>query len=249
MREKGRTAVVTGAGKGIGLAISRRFMEDGYNVCMLDLNENLVKKAASDLTHIDTGKAIGLKCDVSSISEITCAMETAAKEYGGIDVLVNNAGILFSTPIPEVSEEEWDIVMAVNLKGMFFAVQKALPYLTSGCSPRVVNISSLAGRMGGFETGMAYSASKGGAIALTMGLARQLAKFGITVNVVCPSTTESDIIKQWSAQQIDGLRARIPLGRLGKPEEIASAVAYLASKEAGYITGLVMDVNGGIYMA
>lgn len=242
-----RTAIVTGAAQGIGLAIARRFCEEGYHTVLLDVNEEKVSQSAAQLSGCP-GKAIGMACDVSKPEQIAKVVEQVAEQLGGIDIVVNNAGILRSTPIPDVTEEEWDLVLAVNLKSVFFMTQKALPYLKKSAAPRIINISSLAGRMGGYETGLSYSASKGGILALTMGLSRQLARFGITVNAVCPSTTESDIILQWTQQQIDGLRSRVPLGRLGKPEEIASAAYYLSTEEAGYITGLMMDVNGGIYM-
>ncbi len=242
-----RVAVVTGAAKGIGFAIAKRFADQDYCVAMLDIDEALVGESAKLLDGQEQ-RVLSVFCDVSDVDSISRAVDAVASKFGGIDVVVNNAGILFSTPIPEVTEKEWDRVLAVNLKSMFFTMQKALPWLKKSAAPRIINISSLAGRMGGYEVGLSYSASKGGAISLTMGLARQLAPFGVTVNVVCPSTTESDIIRQWSQAQIDRLRDRCPLGRLGKPEDIAAAVCFLASEEAGYITGAILDVNGGTHM-
>jgi 3-oxoacyl-[acyl-carrier protein] reductase len=147
-----------------------------------------------------------------------------------------------------MTEETWDRVLSVNLKSVFFASQAAIPHLKKSGAPRIVNVSSLAGRMGGYETGLSYSASKGGILSLTMGMARQLAPFGITVNALCPGTTESDIIRQWSAGQIAGLKAKVPLGRLGSIADMAAAAAFLTGDEAGFITGLFLDVNGGMYM-
>ena len=189
-----------------------------------------------------------MKCDVSSAEDISRAVKAAAEKLGGVDILVNNAGILHNSSIPDTTEKEWDTVMAVNLKSVFFMVQQCLPYLKESKYPRIVNISSLAGRMGGFETGLAYSASKGGIIALTMGLARQLSPFKINVNAVCPGTTETPITKAFTPEAMERLLTRIPLGRLGKPEDMAAAVAFLASDDAAFITGLLMDVNGGMYM-
>jgi len=248
MVNRQRVALVTGAARGIGYAIGLRFAQDGYAVALVDINKEAVEQAAQTLA-ADTGaKVIGLSCDVSIVAQLKETVDTCAKSLGGLDVVVNNAGILFSNPIEEVTEAEWDKVMDVNLKSMFFLVQQALPYLKSGISPRVINISSLAGRMGGYEVGLPYSASKGGALALTMGMARRLAPFQITVNSVCPSATESEMIMDWTEEQRQNLFKDIPLGRAGKPTEIASAVCFLASKEAAYITGLLMDVNGGAYM-
>jgi 3-oxoacyl-[acyl-carrier protein] reductase len=150
--------------------------------------------------------------------------------------------------VQEMTEEEWDKVMAVNLKGVFFVSQQAFDYLKTRPNPRIINIASVAGRMGGYESSMAYVASKGGVISLTYGMSRQYAPFGITVNCVCPGPTETPMIKHWSAEQVAGLIARIPLGKFGKPEHIGSAVAYLASDEAEFVTGLMLDVNGGMYV-
>lgn len=244
-REK-RIAVVTGAAQGIGQAIAGRLASKGYRVAIVDINEAKAEAAAAELT-AQGFDAASFACDVSDVESITAMINKVVNVFSGIDVVVNNAGILHSTPIPQVTAAEWDKVMAVNLKSVFFVIQQALPYLKQSSAPRVINISSLAGRMGGFETGMAYTASKGAIISLTYGMARQLAPFGITVNAVCPGTTESEMITQWSQEQIDSLLNRIPLRKLAKPANIASAVTYLASEEAEFITGLLMDVNGGMY--
>ncbi len=246
MAQKKRVAVVTGAAQGIGQAIAGRLASEGYRVAIVDINEAKAAAAAADLT-AQGFEAASFACDVSDVESITAMIGKVVNVYGGIDVVVNNAGILHSTPIPQVTAAEWDKVMAVNLKSVFFVIQQALPHLKQSSAPRVINISSLAGRMGGFETGMAYTASKGAIISLTYGMARQLAPFGITVNAVCPGTTQSEMITQWSQEQIDSLLNRIPLRKLAKPANIASAVTYLASEEAEFITGLLMDVNGGMY--
>ena len=166
---------------------------------------------------------------------------------GRIDIVVNNAGILRASRLEEIPPEEWDLVMSVNLRGSFLVSQQALPYLKKGMHPRIINISSNSGRMGGFESSVSYAASKGGVIALTYALASQLAKFGITVNAVCPGTVDTDILKDYSAEARERLKQRIPLGRLGTAEDVAAAVAYLADEDAGFVTGLMLDVNGGVY--
>ena len=243
MRLPNRKAIVTGAAQGIGFAIACRLHQEGAAVALLDVNGEKVRTSADSLSG-----CFGLSCDVSSSDSIHAAVKQAAEVLGGIDIVVNNAGILPSAGIPDLTEAQWDKTMAVNLKSVFFMVQAALPYLKVSAFPRIINTSSLAGRMGGFETCLAYSASKGGINALTMGLARQLAPLGITVNAICPGTTETPITKAFTTEAMERLVSRIPLGRLGRPEDMAGAVAFLASEDAAFITGLLMDVNGGMYM-
>ena len=244
MKLEGRKAIVTGGAQGIGLAIAKRLNAEGAKVALFDINEELVTKSASELDG-----CIGVRCDVSSPASIEDAIGKVVEAFGGIDIVVNNAGILPKSMIEDVTEKEWDLTMAINLKGAFFMSQKALPYLKQSEHARIINTSSLAGRMGGFETCMAYSASKGGINAITMGMARQLAKFHINVNAVCPGTTETPITKAFSDEAMARLLTRIPLGRLGKPEDMAAAVAFLASDDAAFITGHMLDVNGGMHMA
>jgi 3-oxoacyl-[acyl-carrier protein] reductase len=243
MKLENRRAIVTGAAQGLGFAIASRLNAEGCKVAMLDINEEKVCAAAAELKD-----CFGVKCNVSSADDIAAAVKTCAEKLGGIDIVVNNAGILHNSSIPEATEKEWDMVLAINLKGPFFVVQQALPYLKESSCARVINIGSLAGRMGGFETGLAYSASKGGINALTMGLARQLSPFKINVNAVCPGTTETPITQAFTPEAMERLLTRIPLGRLGQPADMAAAVAFLASDDAAFITGLLMDVNGGMYM-
>lgn len=240
----GKRALVTGSAQGIGLAIASELARQGATVVIADKAGD--KAAAAALALATPGYAV--TADVATRSGCMAMVKEAAALAGGLDILVNNAGILHNASIESTTEEEWDTVMAINLKGVFFSVQAALPHLKESSQPRVVNVSSLAGRMGGYKTGLAYSASKGGVLALGMGLARQLAPFGITVNTVCPGTTESDIIRAWSPETIESLRATIPLGRLGQPADVAAAVAFLAGDAAGFITGACLDVNGGMFM-
>ena len=244
MKLEGRKAIVTGGAQGIGLAIAKRLDAEGATVALFDINEELVKESAKQLTH-----GIGVRCDVSSPDSIEEAVRFAAEQMGGLDIVVNNAGILPKSMIDDGTERDWDLTLDINLKGAFFMSQKALPYLKESEHARIINTSSLAGRMGGFETCMAYSASKGGINAITMGMARQLAKYHINVNAVCPGTTETPITKAFSEEAMARLLTRIPLGRLGKPEDMAAAVAFLASDDASFITGHMLDVNGGMHMA
>jgi 3-oxoacyl-[acyl-carrier protein] reductase len=177
------------------------------------------------------------------------AVEETTTQFGGLDILVNNAGICPLTPFAEIREEEWDRVMAVNLKGAFLFCQAALPHLKrSGGGGRIVNIASVAGQMGGVLVGAHYAASKAGVIALTKSLARLLAPAGVTVNCIAPATTESDLIAAWPESQRAQVRGQIPLARFATPQEIAEAVCFLAGDSASFITGATLDVNGGLYL-
>lgn len=244
---KGRVAIVTGAGQGIGRAIALTLAQKGASVAIADINDVTAAKVAGEIETAG-GKAVPVKTDVSKIDDIKWMVEKTVREFGTVDILVNNAGILHSTPIEDITEEEWDKMMAVNLKSMFFASQQVLKYMKTKKSGRIINISSLAGRMGGYANGVVYSASKAGIIGLTMAVARRVAEFNITVNAVAPGTTETDIIKQFSGEKLEALKQTIPLKRLGKPENIAEVVAFLASDAADFITGAVIDVNGGMFM-
>jgi 3-oxoacyl-[acyl-carrier protein] reductase len=242
-----RVALVTGASQGIGYSIAKMLCDNGVKTAIVDINEEKAFEVAQEFNN-NGCDALGVGCDVSNVESIGKMVQAVVQKYGGIDVVVNCAGILGSSTISEMQRREWDKVLAVNLTGPFFVIQKTLPYLEKSSCARIINISSLAGRMGGFETSMSYTATKGGIISLTYGIARQLAPKGITVNAVCPGTTETPIIKGFTEDAVASLKTRIPIGRLGKPEDVATAVCYLASEEAGFVTGLLLDVNGGMYM-
>ena len=244
----GKKALVTGAARGIGLAIAREFVQAGAVVSLADISETEAAEQARLLTEAGGRVAHSFHADIATASGAGAMVAAAANAMDGLDILVNNAGILHTQDIEETTEDAWDRVMAVNLKGVFFACQAAVPHLRRSASPRIVNMASMAGRNGGLKTGLAYSASKGGVIAMTRGMARQLAADGITVNAVCPGTTDSDIIRAWPQETIDALRSSIPAGRLGRPEDVAAAVRFLASPQAGFITGVALDVNGGMFI-
>jgi 3-oxoacyl-[acyl-carrier protein] reductase len=243
----GRTAVVTGGARNIGLAIARRFVAAGMRVAILSVSEGSAE-AAARIAHESKDFAIGVRCDVADVAAVDAALGRVAAHFGGFDVVVNSAGVLDIAKIPEQSVEHWDRVLAINLRGTFFVTQKALPYLERSNAARVINISSNSGRMGGYENGMAYSASKGGIIALTYGMARQLAARRITVNCIAPGTIESDMSRARDPEALARLLGRFPVGRLGTADEVAAAACYFASEEAGFTTGAVLDVNGGMFM-
>lgn len=242
-----KIAVVTGGSRNIGYAIADKFYDLGYKVAILSVSEDSAKKAAESIDK--TGEnVIGIRCDVTNESSVEETLEKINSNFGGIDILVNSAGILDLSSIDEMSIAHWDKVMAINLRGTFTTIQKSIKYLEKSKAPRIINISSNSGRMGGFENGMAYSASKGGIIALTYGLARRLGSKKITVNCIAPGTIESDMSAQRSPETLKKLKERFPLERFGTPAEVAAAACYFASDDAGFTTGSVLDVNGGLFM-
>ena len=244
---EGRIAIVTGATRGIGRVIAIQLAKAGVKVAIVGRDEEKAKDVLSQINTIG-GDAIYVLGDISQDRECERIVDAVYSAFGQIDILVNCAGALTSTPLENITREEWDRLLAVNLSGTFFMIQKAIPFLEKSKSGRIINISSNAGRMGGYANSQAYTASKGGVIAITKGIARQLAPRGITVNVVCPGTTETEMSQLYDKQTREKLIGRIPLGRLGKPEDTAAAVCFFASEEAGFLTGAVLDVNGGMYM-
>lgn len=242
-----KTAIVTGGTRGIGRAIAKVLLEQGANVVIVGRNKEQAGRVEEEFSSQSEKLAV-ICADVSKEALCEEIIRKTVERFGRIDVLVNCAGILTGTPIESITEQEWDDIIDVNLKGTFFMMQKAIPHLEQSGQGRIINISSNAGRMGGYENSQAYTASKGGIIAITMGVARQLAGRNVTVNVVCPGTTQTDMGQQYDEEKSHRLLERIPMGRFGKPEDTAYAVCFLASEEAAYITGAILDVNGGMYM-
>lgn len=243
-----RVALVTGATSGIGKCIAIYLAKAGCRVVITGRNEERALLVKNEIIS-KNGKADIVIGDVSTAAGCEKIINETIRLTGGIDILVNNAGILTSTKVLDITENEFNLVLGTNLNGTFFMIQKAIPFLEKGKYPRIINISSNAGRMGGYENSQAYTASKGGIISLTMGLARQLAPKGITVNVVCPGTTITEMSQtSYSKEKMTKLLERIPLGRLGRVEDTAAAVCFFASEESSFITGAILDVNGGMYM-
>ncbi len=243
----GRCAIVTGATRGIGKVIATQLAKAGVRVAIVGRDAAKAQDVVCGIRN-DGGDAIDVLGDISNDEECRRITRVVAEKFGQIDILVNCAGALTSTQIEDITRAEWDRILGVNLSGTFFMIQSALPYLEKSSAPRIINISSNAGRMGGYANSQAYTASKGGVIAITKGIARKLAPRGITVNVVCPGTTETEMSNLYDESTRRTLVGRIPMGRLGKPQDTAAAVCFFASEEAGFITGAVLDVNGGMYM-
>jgi 3-oxoacyl-[acyl-carrier protein] reductase len=243
---KGQVAVITGGTRGIGAAIAEGLAEKGVNLVVGGRNVEAAREKAAELTAFGI-KAIGIRLDVSKSDEVEKAFEEIRKEFQRIDILVNNAGITNDGLLLRMKEEAWDSVMDTNLKGVFLCSREAIKDMISQKYGRIVNITSVAAFMG--NPGQAnYSASKAGIVGFTKTIAREYANRNVTVNAVAPGfiqTAMTDILKDNIKEEMKRL---IPLGRFGIVKDIAHAVIFLASPEAGYITGQVIHVNGGMYM-
>lgn len=240
----GRSALVTGAAQGIGRAIAAVLHAAGADVYLLDLDEGRAEAAASELG----ARAHALAADVRSRAQVEAAVEQVRERHGALDILVNNAARTVNRSVWEIDAEEWDDVLAVNLRGVLFGCQVGGAAMRERGSGRIVNLASLAGQQGGLVAGAHYAASKAGIVVLTKIFARELAPFGVTVNAVAPAAIDGPVLRSLGAERVEGLAASIPVGRVGRPEEVAAAVAYLASDDAAFVTGATLDVNGGVFM-
>jgi 3-oxoacyl-[acyl-carrier protein] reductase len=238
-----RVAIVTGAGQGLGEAIARRLASDGMHVVVADISEDRARAVADDL---ERGTAAEL--DVRDHAAQAELVERVRRDNGSVDVLVNNAGITVDTPLWEIEQTGFDDVMAVNLRGVFFGCQLVGPIMREQGFGRIVNLTSLAGQQGGLVAGAHYAASKAGVIVLTKIFARELAADGVTVNAVAPAAIDGPMMQRLPQERIEGFASAIPVGRIGRPDEVAALVAFLCSEDAGYITGATVDINGGISM-
>jgi len=247
----GKNAIVTGGASGLGLATSKRLARDGAAVAVWDIDEAGAQRAASDIV-AGGGRAIASRVDVSSRAQINAGVQHAHAELGPVSILVNNAGMTGFVPFLDITEEAWDRMMTVNLKSMYMVTQAVLPDMLAAGWGRVINISSSSAQTGASRM-THYASSKGGVIGFTKSLAMEFAAQGITVNNVPPGFVDTPMLRASevliSAGSIEKTAAASPMKRAGRPEDIAAACAFLASEDAGYITGHTLSVNGGRYAA
>ncbi|MBS3921219.1 MAG: SDR family oxidoreductase [Deltaproteobacteria bacterium] len=247
MKLKGRVSIVTGGARGIGKAIVLTLFREGARVAIVDFDQEGAIALKNEIVK-NGGEAIAIPCDISKNAEVKIMVDQVKKAFGRIDILVNNAGIIRRGTIETVTEEDWDRVLEVNLKGTFLCSKAVVETMKQQRYGKIINVSSIAGKMGDITSAPGYGPSKAGIDALTKTLARQLAPFGINVNGAAPHAIETEMSAQWSEERRKEIIASIPLGRLGKPEDVAEAVLFLASDEASFITGEILDVNGGALM-
>jgi len=243
---KDRVALVTGGGRGIGRAVALKLAAAGASVVVNDISEETAGAVADEVKALGR-PSLAIAADVSSATDVTRLIETAIEKFGQIDILVNNAGIARDQLLLRMSEEDWDRVINIDLKSVFLCTKAALRHMLKARKGRIINMASIVGLVG--NPGQAnYASAKAGVIGFTRSIAKEVASRSITVNAIAPGFIDTDMTKGLAEKQRQELMSSIPLGRLGTPEDVADAVAFLASDAAAYITGQVLAVDGGMTM-
>jgi 3-oxoacyl-[acyl-carrier protein] reductase len=247
MRLEGKVALITGAANGIGYAAAEVFVKEGCHVALVDFDEQTGEDKAGTLNRLGAGKAAFFQGDVADRSSVDGFAAKAKEHFGKIDILINNAGITRDGMLHKLSADNFQKVLDVNLTGVFNCTQAVLPYLIENGKGKIINTSSVSGVYGNVgQTN--YAAAKAAVVGMTKTWAKELGRKGINVNAVAPGFTETGMVESVPENVIEGMKSLIPLGRLGKPEDIAKAYLYLASDDSDYVNGTVLHVDGGIMM-
>jgi 3-oxoacyl-[acyl-carrier protein] reductase len=246
MELKGKVALITGGAQGIGKVTALLLAERGADIAISDINRQGAEETAKEIERLGR-RGLGLEGDVSNPADAERIVDTTVEKLGGIDILVNNAGITRDGLLLRMAEDDWDAVLNVNLKGTFNCSKAAIKHMIKRKSGRIVNIASVVGEMG--NAGQAnYAASKAGIIGLTKSIAREYAQRGINVNAIAPGYIQTPMTEGLSEKVKEELKAQIPMAKLGTPLDVGNAIYFLVSDASSYITGQVLNVNGGLYM-
>jgi 3-oxoacyl-[acyl-carrier protein] reductase len=241
-----RTALVTGASKGIGQATALALAKAGIDVAVNARDQEKTEASAEAVRKLGQ-RSLALPGDMAMQKDVTRLAREVTDAWGGVDILINNAGITHSGSLFETTDEAWERLMDVNLRSMFLVTRELAPYMIEQRSGRIINVASMTARLGrGFVGSASYGASKGGVVSFTRGLAKEFGPHGITVNAVAPGVIITDMNRDYVADHTEQVLRGIPLGRVGEPDDVAGVIAFLASDAASYITGVTLDVNGGL---
>ena len=243
---KDKVVIITGGSGGIGRETALAFAAEGARVVVADLNVAAAGGVAAEIGGSDRAIAVGV--DVSDKASVASLFDAAVGAFGAVDVLVNGAGIFHRIPIEEISVEQWDQLMAINLRGVLLCCQQALAVMKPRRAGCIINVASMGGQLGGIVAGADYTASKAGVLCFTKSLAKAAGKHGIRVNAVNPGVIETAMTSPWGPEILAQRAAETPLGRNGTAEEVAGVITFLASRQASFIHGSHVDINGGIYM-
>jgi 3-oxoacyl-[acyl-carrier protein] reductase len=249
MRFKGKVAILTGSARGLGKEIAKGLAAEGALVIISDINEVEAEETAAGISSSFETRVVPVMADVKKKHQIEALVKYTEQEFGRIDILVNNAGICSLRRIEEVTEEEWDEMLDINLKGVFFCSQAVTPVMKRQQNGNILNMASIAGKVGGVVVGPHYSASKAGVICLTKSFAKALAPYGVRVNGISPGPVDTEMTRAWPKDILENYAKQVPLGgRFADTRDICEAALFLISDAARHITGEILDVNGGLLM-